>query len=279
MLVTTSSTGGGSLYGSTLGNPSLVPAIFASAQRTALGTIPNGSRGFSAAAGGSDHLNEQLCTDKMKYFLLNTERGCNVQDTNTYFRLRRKLYRNLHTAVMDNKVSKTKADNLYIFAYSWFYTLRDMVSEAAVQRGVAVSNSHDDEALKKQFRGMITKLPRSFSAAHFQQEFLRVVFTQVPEAEQELFTQMNEFILGKTVGGGPMDEVRQQWFVDGSRDTDIFLLKKMEPDIHKFFPPHERLRLWLVKYQFAHGWATAAGIWVLGGVAPAVAFLTALFNK
>lgn len=215
----------------------------------------------------------RLCTDNMKYRLLNAVESCAIQDTAVYFRVRRKLYQRVYSMVMENKASEIKADNLYIFLYSHYYTLREMVHDSIGSRD-AVQEVYDDEALKQAFRDMIADLPATATARDFDTRFMNVVRTQVPEGQEAEYVKLNKFIMGEAVSSkhGQVD-VLQKSFIDGTKETDIFLAKKLAPDVHKFLPRHERLREWLVKYQFTHGWVTAGGIWVLGGAAPLFRFI------
>ena len=209
------------------------------------GSVPR--RPFSTMA-------TQLCSDNVKFILMNAVQHCHAQERETFFRHRKKLYQRLPSLVQANRTSATQADNLYVICYSQLYTMREMVRDRHGDREV---HSLDDETIKADFRDMLLSLPACLTVDQFDTAFMKVVRKHVPAERLEEYQQINNWIVGKPARHM---EHNKEAFIDGSAETNIYLRKKLVADIAKFYTPMERVANFLNKYQFLNGWITSAGI-------------------
>ena len=91
-----------------------------------------------------------LCTDNMKYNLLNAVSSCRYTDRETYTEQRQALFMDMPSILTDNRGSPQKAENLYVVLYAQFFTMRIcriLAKREALNKEWLEDNLQDDASM------------------------------------------------------------------------------------------------------------------------------------
>ena len=205
--------------------------------------------------GASTSMARNVCTDKMKYLLLNAIRESPVSDR-LYVSRRTMLYKNFFRMVQENQKmpKRQKADHLYVILYSKYCTTRYIISQTEDE-----DIDEDDEHFKQSFRDLLEK--KFINAKHLETGYLEII-KQMKSPEMYKTYE----ILNDTLQTIPEQEKDIYLFSAAMSETDIYLEKKLGADVDKFIG----WRGWTLRqtYEFrvVSGWITAGGVGFLGCV-------------
>lgn len=199
---------------------------------------------------------KNLCSDHLKYQLLNSTRQTMIFNQDLELARRQRLYDTIYVNLyLQNRSSVCKVQNMYIFLYARYYTTRFMAWNLRLETPVL----EDDETLKRKFKDLLDS--EIASETEFQNRYLAIV-KELRQSEEsfENFVGLDKKVRGRDNVTPEEAEILLNGFVQ----TDLYLEKKVSQDLNVFRTRKERIILLLKNYRFLNGWITAAGVSIIG---------------